>query len=375
MWCCNIIVPQRILEDIYGAMKTLLSESHYHQQDLNAIRDDLGALKFGFALLQDATTDLSADSSGQNYKLQQIKSTLQHQGEKIEYLGECLEEHKTSTTDRFDALEIRIEEHESNNTEQLNILQTTVDAIEHPCGGSEDWVQVIDFDMTEPGTMCPSGWADATSTFQLPTCGRGTQTGTSTCFAASFPFEGGVQSFSKVCGRIRAYAYGGVDAFENFQTLTAITQSYVSGVSLTAGDNYAEHLWTFAAGLAEIGRNDRGGFEPEIDDQCPCDRAEPSDIPVPSFVGNKYFCEAGINLFDGTFLFQADDPLWDGLNCNPKSRCCEYNRPPYFVNNLGKTLTFDEIDARICVLQSGPTMPGNNGDDILVEAMELYVAA
>ena len=44
------------------------------------------------------------------------------------------------------------------------------------------------------------------------------------------------------------------DPFAGFtdQTQELLTQSYVSGVSLTAANGFAEHLWTFAAGGQEI---------------------------------------------------------------------------------------------------------------------------
>ena len=175
----------------------------------------------------------------------------------------------------------------------------------------------------------------------------------------------------KVCGRIKAYAYGFPDAFEGF-TQTQITDAYVSGISLTAGSGFSEHLWTFAAGSAEL-EAPLADQTQERDDQCPCDRSDPSAIPVPEFVGNNYFCEAGINVFLGYTSILSDDPLWDGLNCNPESSCCDFNRPPYFVNDLGKTLTVDSVDARLCFIEGPPANEGAVGDDVLVERIEIYV--
>ena len=51
-------VQLHLIEDIHSKMKTLLSESNYQQQDLNTIKDDLGALKFGLAYVQHTTTEL-----------------------------------------------------------------------------------------------------------------------------------------------------------------------------------------------------------------------------------------------------------------------------------------------------------------------------
>ena len=55
------------------------------------------------------------------------------------------------------------------------------------------------------------------------------------------------------------------------------------------------------------------------------------------------------------------------------SNCCELNRPPYFVSDLGKVLTASKIDARICLNDDGPELLGDDGEDIFVEVVELYV--
>ena len=313
------------------------------------IKYDLDALKFGFADLQQTTAEQGIDLAKLQFKLKKIIFILDEQGDKID----DLEDEVTGTLDE---------------------IQTTVEAIEHPCGSSEEWIQVVNFDMTDPAENCPSGWA--LSTFGgLRTCGRQGTASSPTCYPATFQFpDGDSQSFSKVCGRVKAFAYGGVDAFETFSNgETTITSAFVSGVVLLA-DSPPEHLWTFAAGLAELGRDDSGSLQPLLPDQCPCDRPNPSDIPVPDFVGNNYFCESGINIFSGAFLFQSDDPLWDGKNCNPQSNCCKYNRPPYFMNHLASTITVNEISARICLDGAAPASEGANGDDVLVEQIELYVA-
>ena len=343
-----------MLQDIYDSLQTLVSTSHNQQQDLNAIKDDLGSLKFGFALLQDTTTELKADSTRQKYQLMKLQSKLQAQSGKIDDLGECLAEHKTDSTERLDS------------------LQTTVDTSQHPCGGEDDWIQVVDFDMTDADTNCPTGWEE--SMFDLRTCGR-TDRERQSCYPATFTFSQGMLSFSKICGRVKAYAYGAVDGFQNFiRGNKDIDDPYVSGVSLTADvEGDTQHLWTFAAGIGELGRTSRP-FEPRPD-QCPCDLYDSTYIPIPFFVGNNYFCESGLNIFvEGKFVFQADDPLWDGKNCNPESGCCYFNKPPYFMNNLGNAITIHAIDARICLLGRGPADIGDRGDDILVEAIEIYVA-
>lgn len=342
----NPTVPKEFVENIYNFMQTLLSESNKQQQDLKTIKDDLGLLKLSYAILQGTTSDFNAASMKQ---LQHIKSTLEYQEEKIGDLEDCLEEHKTNTT------------------EQLNTLQTTVDTIQHPCGTLYEWIEVVNFDMTDNATSCPDGWVP--SIFNERTCGRATSNETRVCYPATFTFRQGMLQFSKVCGRVKAYAYGGVDGFQNSRNRNVpISESYVTGVSLTVGANYDEHLWTFVAGREELPDNG------DRIDQCPCDASDSSTIAIPEYIGNNYFCEAGVNKFRGGERFHDDDPLWDGLDCNVDSTCCDFNHPPYFINDLGKTITTNAIDARICLLSDGPTQDDTGGDDILIEVLEIYIA-
>ena len=72
-------VTLHLLEGVHTRTKTLLSESNYQQQDLNTIKDDLGALKFGFAILQHTTTELSADSMRQHHTINIIDRKLEIQ--------------------------------------------------------------------------------------------------------------------------------------------------------------------------------------------------------------------------------------------------------------------------------------------------------
>ena len=206
-----------MLEDIQKSLKVLLLQSHNQQQDLNDIKDDVGSLKFGFALLQDITTELNADSKRQKYKMHKLQDTIDAQDEKIEDLEGCLTDHKTDTT------------------EKLDTLQSGVDAHNHPCfqghGPLDDWVKVVDFDMRDSTTTCPDGWVR--SMFSLPTCGRATRSESHVCYPASFKFPQGELSFSKVCGRIKGYAYGAVDGFHSAEHGNEyIHQAYVTGVSL-----------------------------------------------------------------------------------------------------------------------------------------------
>ena len=218
----------------------------------------------------------------------------------------------------------------------------------YACGGEGGWRRVVYLNMTDPNTNCPSGW-NHTEYSNRTYCGR-SSSGQS-CDSVFFPVYGG--DYTRVCGAIRAYQFDYTEAFEDFNrgSVTTIDDVYVDGVSLTHSTP-RQHIWTFAAGLVEY---------QDIDDACPCDVN--IDIAIPTFVGNDYFCESGVNsgLPDG---FQPDDPLWDGQGCTSTSACCSLNNPPYFTKELSRPTT-DDIEARICQQDEDGDTP--------IELIELYV--
>ena len=208
--------------------------------------------------------------------------------------------------------------------------------------------------MTDNSTTCPSGWQ--LTGYSKRICGR-VSTGLHTCDSATFPVSGG--EYTRVCGRIKAYQWGTPLAFHNYQYVTYINGAYVSGVSVTHGSP-RQHIWTFAAGASE--------GSPTVPWACPCDAS--SDIRVPPFVGEDYFCESGVNeAWDHSrhhYTFHSNDTLWDGEDCLPSSMCCSQHNPPYFIKQL-PTPTTDDIEARVCQFHT------TTYADIAVELVELYV--
>ena len=219
----------------------------------------------------------------------------------------------------------------------------------YECGGTGNWRRVVYLDMRDPHTNCPSGW-DLIS--YKRSCGKFCTSSSLSCDSVFFPVRGG--NYTSVCGSIRAYQYEYTDGFEAYHdgNVTTIDGAYVTGVSPTHG-RPRQHIWTFAAGGAE----DR----PIRYDVCPCDTS--MNINIPSFVGEDYFCESGVNTGVAGGL-HTNDPLWDGEGCSSSSSCCSFNNPPYFTKQLPSP-TSDAIEARLCRL--------NSGDDSPVEFMELYV--
>ena len=217
------------------------------------------------------------------------------------------------------------------------------------CGGTGGWRRVVYLNMTDPNTNCPSGWQ--LTTHSKRTCGRVSNYELS-CDSVFFPVSEG--NYTKVCGSIRAYQYGGTDGFEAYDDryVTTIDGAYVAGVSLTHGSP-RQHIWTFAAGYSQGRLN--------WDDACPCDAT--INITTPSFISEDYFCESGDN--SGIPLgFHADDPLWDGEGCSNSSSSCSFNNPPYFTKQLPSP-TSDPIEARICMM--------DENEDSAIELIELYV--
>ena len=187
----------------------------------------------------------------------------------------------------------------SNVTKELKKTQDFLDAYlcGYTCGGEGGWRRVVYLDMTDPNTYCPSGWR--LIEFPKRTCGA-LSFSTLSCDSVFFPVTGG--DYNRVCGRIRSYQDGYIDAFEAYDEghVTTIDEAYVAGVSLTHGSP-RQHIWTFAAGISEA--------EPTRNDACPCDAT--ISISIPPFVGGDYFCESGRNSSYRPSFAEAD-PLWDG---------------------------------------------------------------
>ena len=174
---------------------------------------------------------------------------------------------------------------QNNLTHQLEKIQDDVTNIlgAYTCGWTGGWRRVVYLDMTDSSTTCPSGWN--MTVYSKRTCGRFRSTASRICDSATFPVRGG--KYSRVCGRIQAYQWGGggPDAFAHYNLahITTIDGSYVDGVSVTHGTP-RNHIWTFAAGQSEA--------YPTSQLVCPCDAS--ININVPSFVGDDYFCESGV---------------------------------------------------------------------------------
>ena len=231
------------------------------------------------------------------------------------------------------------------------------------CGNiTGGWMRVAELDMRDNSSQCPSPLNLRTDS-NIRTCGNGSQNAT-TCSSVIFPTN--AIQYSKVCGMIKAYQYGNPDTFGNSSRHDYgiirprnIELDYVDGISLTHG-NPRQHIWTFAAGLDEV------GTFPILN--CPCTNTRLANLASrpPAFVGNDYFCDTASK---GRFqynTFYPNNPLWDGAGCGPLNTCCSLNNPPWFYKQLPQH-TSDDIEMRLC------SDEGSNNEDTPIEIINLYI--
>ena len=107
----------------------------------------------------------------------------------------------------------------------------------------------------------------------------------------------GSEQYDQVCGRIIGYQLGFPESFLASRGWL-INSVYVEGVSVTHGSP-RQHIWTFACGVDETTR---------YAGNCHCVTGSHIEryiqYYIPSFVGQNYFCETGVNI-----LFPDGDPL------------------------------------------------------------------
>ena len=229
--------------------------------------------------------------------------------------------------------------------------------MELDCGGTKGgWMRIADY---KTGDACPGGWTSYGSY-----CRGGSAAG---CYSAHFPTNS--TSYSKVCGKVRgyqkgtmdafyphAYAYGKVSAYKpDTTTSRSLDGVYVDGISITCGSP-RKHVWTYAVGLSDDYNY------PQFN--CPCAKTPGPDPPT--FVGSHYHCEAGDT---GTYVhapLYSSDPLWDGAGCLSENSCCYDAGLPWFFRQFPVT-TNGDIEVRICRDQVFAD------EGVAVEQLQLYV--
>ena len=227
------------------------------------------------------------------------------------------------------------------------------------CGGSETWRRVAYLDMSDQNQRCPSGWSQIEDPVRACV---GKSTGCHSAFFSTDQF-----TYNHVCGRVMAYQKGTPDAFDFLDTSAkALEGAYLNGVSLTYGaEGSRQHIWSFVAAISET----RLLYRTQVTCEC-TNTAYNWPHQVPSFIGNKYFCDSGNpgpNISNNEIYL--DDPLWDGTGCGQYSTCCQLNNPPWFCTSLPQP-TSDDLELRICSNE-----PYGGNEDTYVYLVEIYVAS
>ena len=225
------------------------------------------------------------------------------------------------------------------------------------CDGKGGWTRVAYLNMTESNATCPLGLTQHNYyNINHGVCGRPNSSTSAGCSSTIFSTLG--INYYKVCGQLRGYQYGSPNAFQPLNV--GVDNHYVDGVSITYGQNPRTHIWTYACGLRED----------KLDNSnCPCNTGYTNSNKVfSSFVGNHYYCESGLDPGKiWTSVLYANDPLWDGENCDSsEAPCCSNSKLPWFYRLLDD-ITQDDIELRVCS-DDGPLEEGTPLDII-----ELYV--
>ena len=230
------------------------------------------------------------------------------------------------------------------------------------CDGKGGWMRVAYLNMSEPGATCPPELTlHQYNNIDHGLCGQPTSlSGNQT----SVFFSTYGVAYNKVRGQVIGYQYCSPDGFPPnlgggvIVNNPNIDNIYVDGVSITYGSNPRKHIWTLGVGLVASAVQEFC---------CPCNTGIIETF-VPSFVGNDYYCESGINSGGwSTGVLYANDSLWDGQQCGGlEGTCCTNAKMPWFIKTFTETTT-EDIELRVMVNEN------TNNEDIPLDVIELYI--
>ena len=218
--------------------------------------------------------------------------------------------------------------------------------------GSKGWTRVALVDMSDKAQSCPGDLTLISS--PIRTCGGPITEG---CASAKFSTHG--MSYSQVCGRLRGYQVGRTNAFSPYMNQNNLDDLVMDGVLISHGKT-PKHIWAYATGFQKNLSGINIGYSKFL---CPCGGRY--NGTVPSFIGNDYYCDSGVesNPVEGQFY---TTPLWNGEGCTPPNFCCSHSGMPWFCKTLPVPTT-DYIEIRNC--HNNPV----TNEDTALELIELYV--
>ena len=211
------------------------------------------------------------------------------------------------------------------------------------CGGEGGWTRVAYLNMTDTSSQCPTNFSIMTVNNER-FCIKDHKG------CVTLPSKTITITYTQVCGYARGYTYYRPDAFYGDDAINYVrgrneplSGNYVDGISITYGTP-SHHVWTYVAGNSEFGQN-------LASYNCPCNN-NINEIPVPAYIGNDFYCEAGKNF--GTKDWYVGDPLWDGEMCGgTEGPCCNHTGLPWFIRQLPNH-TLGNIKVRLCTDQDMP---------------------
>ena len=128
---------------------------------------------------------------------------------------------------------------------------------------------------------------------------------------------------------------------------------YVDGISITQGQP-RKHLWTYAVGHSELMLDGADLLSVLV--------MVTSQVYIPNFVGNHYYCESGfVERFE--YRMAWEDPLWDGNGCIANNTCCDHFG--FFYRNVSTST--DDVEVRWC-----SNLP-YSGEDSPADQLEIWV--
>lgn len=221
------------------------------------------------------------------------------------------------------------------------------------CNGEGGWMRIANIDLAaDPDATCPDGF-NLVTTSEGRLCYQETANAIRRCDSSFFSSK--TLSYSKVCGRVRGYRDGNLNAFGSAQTPHNIDSYYVDGVSITHDSSPRQHIWTYVGSFSAY-------FSPGTwANVCPCNAGNSYEPPL--FVGANYYCESA----DASRSSLFDDPLWDGEECVAnEAPCCMDNNAPWFFRMLG-VATSSDVELRVCASAFATFQ------DTPLDLIELYV--
>ena len=223
------------------------------------------------------------------------------------------------------------------------------------CGGvTGGWMKVAELDMTNIAHQCPGSLTDRTEGGKRLCVREVSEAG---CSSAYYQTEG--IKYSEVCGKVIGYQEGSPNAAYAYRfTNRSIDGPYIDGVSLTHGSS-RQHIWSFLNALQRA----QEGYDGSA---CPCTNNTSRGERPPTFVGQDYFCDSGVQQWERIYNQFYDSPLWDGAECGSTNECCTYQYPPWFYKSLGQG-TSDDVEMRVCRDEA------STNEDVLIEKVDIYV--